>query len=505
LSHDEIIIITGAYTDGCSTDRNHWWRLCRYGDSKVCLDSRCSYIRALPHGILNPCRYLAAEHHFEKIDIFEQRSVFGGLWNFCPADLRGTTKIPQTDPHQPLEEPKWNELGDQEDYTPPIFPSPMYEGLETNIPHFLMRFSDSPALEKNQLCPSMEATLQYLKEYADDVKDMVQFHTQVTEVLHRATDGKDIWLVQYRDLLSGKAAKGIYDAIVVASGHYTVPYIPDIPGIREWNQRYPGIISHSKFYQRPQDFVDQKVLIIGYAASGRDIFTQIARCSHLPVIISHRSSTLVEHDTVRAQFMPEVVEFLPSSSQAKSVRFLNGHVETNLDAVIFCTGYLYSYPFLSAIQPPFIGTGERVQHLYQHIFSIDHPSLAFVGLPKPIIPFPTCEGQAAVIARAWSGRLQLPSMRAMREWETTVVVEQGGGKKFHDLTFPKDIEYHNTLVEWSLQAKDGGRGKLPKKWSSKDRWVRERCPAIKQAFLDKGETRHMIMTMDALDFLDYDT
>lgn len=493
----------GPYTYGRSTDCNNWWRLCGYGDSKVCFDSRC---QSPTSEMLNQGRYLAAERHFEKIDIFEQRSVFGGLWNFCPSNLRGTTKIPQTDPFQPLEEPKWNEFdSNEEGYEIPIFPSPMYEGLETNIPHFLMRFSDSPSLEQNQLCPSKEATLQYLREYADDVKHMVKFHTQVTEVLQRATDEKDNWLVKYRDLTCNKAAEGIYDAIVVASGHFTVPYIPDIPGIREWNKRYPGIISHSKFYQRPQDFLDKKVLIVGYAASGRDIFTQIATCSNLPIIISQRTPKIVEHDTVSAQFMPEVVEFFLSSRQERAVRFLNGHIEKNLDAIIFCTGYLYSYPFLAAIQPPFIGTGERVQHLYQHLFSIDHPSLAFVGLLKPVIPFPTCEGQAAIIARVWSGRLQLPSTSTMREWEKAVLVEQGGGKKFHHLTFPKDIEYHNAFLEWSLQAKDGARGKFPRKWSSKDMWVRERCPAIKQAFLEKGDKRHQIMTLEDLGFLDHDT
>lgn len=378
----------------------------------------------------------------------------------------------------------------------------MYEGLETNIPHFLMQFSDSPGLTQHQLCPSREATLQYLKEYANDLKHLTKFHTQVTKVLHR-NDGNESWLIRYKDLKSNEATEGIYDAVVVASGHFSVPYIPDISGIREWNKRYPGIISHSKFYQRSQDYLDKKVLIIGYAASGQDIAAQIATCGQNPLIISQRSSLQANQDTVSAKFMPEIIEF-PLSSQERAVRFCNGHIETNLDAIIFCTGYLYSYPFLSAVHPPFIGTGERVQHLYQHIFSIDHPSLAFVGLPKPIVPFPTCEGQAAIIARVWSGRLELPSASKMREWEKAILMEKGAGKRFHDLSFPEDIKYYNTLVEWSLQAKNSGRGKLPKKWNKKDMWIRERCPAIKQAFLRKGEERHKVMTMEELGFLDYE-
>lgn len=378
----------------------------------------------------------------------------------------------------------------------------MYEELETNIPHFLMQFSDSPGLSQHQLCPSREETLQYLREYANDVKHLIKFHTQVTDVLPR-NDGQESWSVQYRDLVSNKATEGTYDAIVVASGHFSVPYIPNVLGIREWNERYPGIISHSKFYQRRQDFADRKVLIVGYAASGQDIAAQISKCSQSPLIISQRSSLRAIQDTVSTKFLPETVEFLLSSTQERAVRFHNGHIETNLEAIIFCTGYLYSYPFLSAIQPPFVGTGERVQHLYQHIFSIDHPSLAFVGLPKPIIPFPTCEAQAAIIARVWSGRVELPSASFMHEWEKAVLLEQGPGKKFHDLSFPKDVNYNNALMDWSLRAKNRYHGKLPSKWNKEDIWIRERCPAIKRAFMDMGAERHKVMTMNELDFPDY--
>jgi cation diffusion facilitator CzcD-associated flavoprotein CzcO len=420
--------------------------------------------------------------------------------------MRGTIEIPQTTPHQPLEQPRWDERGNDEkdDEPPPTFPSPMYEGLETNIPHLLMQFSDAPALTRNQLCPSREATLRYLREYADDLKHMIMFRTQVTDVRQITEDGHDRWSVRYRDLNTNEAAEGLYDAIVVASGHYSVPYIPDIPGIREWNMRYPGTISHSKFYQRPQDFADKKVLVVGYAASGRDIAGQLATFSKIPIIISQRSSVQMTQGMVTETFMPEIVEFLVSPSQVKAVRFRNGHVESNLDALIFCTGYLYSYPFLSTIRPSFIGTGERVQHLYHHIFSINHPSLAFVGLPRSVVPFPTCEGQAAVIARVWSGRLALPSACVMQEWENAVLMEQGGGKKFHVLRFPKDFDYHNALVEWSLQAEDSSSGKLPKKWNSKDRWIRERCPAVKRAFMERGEDRHRVMTMEELEFLEYE-
>ena len=428
--------------------------------------------------------------------MYEQRSSFGGLWNYSSETPDGKVDIPQTNPNQPQEEPSWSDEAKRE----PHLPSPMYEGLETNIPHFLMEFSDAPTFRQNQLFPSREATLQYLQEYAADVKDLVKFQTQVLEVIRDVKDSKCSWLVKSKNLQSKQVDQTRYDAVVVASGHYTVPYIPDIPGIREWNQKYPNIISHSKNYRRSQNFANRKVVIVGYSASGRDISSQIAIHSQLPVLVSQRSDHPIDYDPTHLTAIPEITEFLPRCVQERALRLKNGDIEADIDAIIFCTGYYYSYPFLSSFQPQLIKTGERVQNLYRHIFSIDHPTLAFVGLPKPIVPFRTCEGQAAVIARVWSDRLDLPSRLDMHRWERDVIARQGNGKRFHDLGNLGDFDYHDDLVELALLAREGTVGKFSGKWSQRDRWTRKRCGVIKQAFAQRGEARHMITTMEELGF-----
>lgn len=45
-----------------------------------------------------------------------------------------------------------------------------------------------------------------------------------------------------------------FDALVVASGHYNVPYVPDIPGLVDYEKRFPGSIQHSKHYRSPKDY-----------------------------------------------------------------------------------------------------------------------------------------------------------------------------------------------------------------------------------------------------------
>lgn len=186
----------------------------------------------------------------------------------------------------------------------------------------------------------------------------------------------------------------------------------------------------------------------------------------------------------------------------RAVRFANGRIEKGVDAVVFCTGYFYSYPFLSK-DLRLVSDGQRTQHVYQQIFQTTYPTLAFLALPQKIIPFPIAECQAAVIARVWSKRLQLPNKSEMNQWEDIVIKERGTGTNFHNLVFPLDADYIKELHDWSLQAKPKGKGKTPPYWGEKERWMRERFPAIKKAFANRGSDKHQVRSVEELGF-DYE-
>ncbi|KAL8711452.1 MAG: hypothetical protein Q9220_004110 [cf. Caloplaca sp. 1 TL-2023] len=458
-------------------------------------------IGAGPAGIAT-AKHLLAEQHFNVIDVFEQQADVGGVWNYTSDVPTNELSVPQIDPHLPSEQPTWGQHEDSNDErSTPRFVTPMYDQLESNIPHFLMKYSDDSSLENQPLFAGHESVLRYLSRYADSVRHLVHFHTQVYDVKQEMADGRDRWLVCTKDLLSGKVSEKFYDAVVVASGHHYVPIVPEIRGIREWNKTYPGTISHSKYYRTPVSFRDKKVVVVGNSASGLDIAAQISTVSKHPIINSTRSHNPEYHNKAGwKQEAPEIEEFLPSSEGFQAVRFANGRVESSIEAIIFCTGYFYSFPFLSSIKPCLVVTGERVKHLYKHVFSIDHPSLAFVGLPYKIIPFRTCEGQAAVIARVWSERLQLPPDQEMRKWGAGRVADRGPGKKFHELGNLEDFRYHNDLVDWAsrVDAHEGDR--LPPRWNLKEAWVRRKIPAIKKAFAEKGEARHSVSNIEELGF-----
>lgn len=414
--------------------------------------------------------------------------------------------MPQLDPNQPLEKPIWHSSNSKDKSSlEATFISPLYDGLETNIPHNLMRFSDKPFPGASQLFPKFGTVLHYLEEYSTDVRHLIRFQTQVVDVKLDDPIAKS-WSVTSKQLDTGIIETKIYDAVVAASGHYTVPSVPSIKGISSWNKAYPGIIRHSKLYNSPEGYQGEKVVIVGNSASGIDIGTQIGKvCGEL--ICSSRSPSYFVFTTAdNRKELPEIVEFLDPSQYNRAIRFENGDVEENIDAIIFCTGYLYSFPFLSELDPPVIKDGSRTLHAYKHFFNIQHPTLVFPVLNHKVIPFPFAENQSAVFARVWSGRLSLPSKEEMYEWETSTVSELGDGKQFHAMPFPMDADYLNELYDWAASAdpKPGldndGRGKEGIRWGEEERWLRERFPQIKIAFANLGDERHSCQSLQEIGF-----
>jgi cation diffusion facilitator CzcD-associated flavoprotein CzcO len=131
--------------------------------------------------------------------------------------------------------------------------------------------------------------------------------------------------------------------------------------------------------------------VVGNSASGVDLSAQISTVSQLPVLVCEKDATVaVKEEKPWARMVPEIVEFLP---EERSVRFNNGEVERDVDAVVFCTGYFYSFPFLRNLSSPVTTDGSCARHLYEHMLYVDDPTLAFVGIPQRVVPFPVSEAQ----------------------------------------------------------------------------------------------------------------
>lgn len=214
---------------------------------------RIAIIGAGPSGVA-AAKYLLAEEAFDKIDVFEQRSNVGGVWNYTAEADDQMRHVPRTNPHEPLERPVWRDSVGRKQ---PVFISPMYNALETNIPYPLMQFSDLEFPKDTQLFPPREVVLSYLERYAEDMRHLIRFSTQVVDV-HLQMDGyHPRWLVRTQDILTTATEDLTYDAVIIASGHYNVPYIPDILGAQAWDRAYPRAMIHSKFYRSRDQFKDK--------------------------------------------------------------------------------------------------------------------------------------------------------------------------------------------------------------------------------------------------------
>lgn len=436
---------------------------------------RIAIIGAGPCG-LAVAKYLLAENVFEKIDIIEQQAEVGGVWNYTPIvgeRLEVPSTRPPSYPDKPLR-PK--------DGSVPIFSNPMYERLHTNIPKNLMQYSDQDFSLDMLLYPTREDVQDYLIQYSKEIRHLISFSSQVEDVAISGDDSQERWIITTKSTITNEEFKKKYDAVVVSSGHYSVPFIPFVPGMVEFNKAHPSVISHAKIYRSPEHFKDKKVIVVGNGPSGLDIGTQISEVCRTPLLNSVRTASPLKLG--EKEDVPPIVGY---QVEDRAVRFADGRVEKDVDAIVYCTGYLWSYPFLNSLNPPVVTTGHRVLGVWQQLFNTSHPTMAFTALSWKIVPFPLSECQGAAIAKVWSNRISLPSKEEMKDWEKKQVEDLGEGNKFHELPPPKDGDYINFLHDWVMSA-ERRTGKEPPYWEEKQRWVRRIFQDIRKKFIETGGT-----------------
>ncbi|KAI0011077.1 FAD/NAD(P)-binding domain-containing protein [Xylariaceae sp. FL0662B] len=463
---------------------------------------KIAIIGAGPSGLAS-AKYLLAEPAFSRIDIFEQQAEVGGVWNYSARPRpQDDLEVPQTSAHPGPDVPVKSPDGT----APPLFPSPMYDDLNTNIPHTLMRYSDLAFPDGCEIFPTRQVVQEYLVRYARDVRHLIKFSTQVTDVSLRhssssadANPARDQWDVRATDLLSGVETQETYDAVVVASGHYATPYIPSgIEGLVAFHAAHPGLVSHSKLYRNAEPFRGKKVVVVGNGASGLDIASQIRDVCAPPLLLSAQTPAApeaLEHLGVGAvEEVPEIARFLVAE---RGVEFrcddddpaAPPRVETDVDAVLFCTGYLFTFPFVKegALDPPLVADGRRVHGIARHLIHVRHPTLVFPGLPIKVIPFPLAQAQAAVFARAWANRLSLPSREVLEAWEREDGAESAA-KGFHVFPPGGDGKYINEMHDWALRATGGeDKGKEPPYWDKELLWERSIYAQAKMQFEKTGK------------------
>lgn len=116
-----------------------------------------------------------------------------------------------------------------------------------------MCFQDRPFPENTPLFPPHTDVFDYLNNLvkSEDLQSFVRYSTLVEKVEFE----NDVWKVSV--FSKGERYTEEFDALVVATGHYTVPYIPAIPGLAELDVNKRIEIQHARDYRQPQEFANK--------------------------------------------------------------------------------------------------------------------------------------------------------------------------------------------------------------------------------------------------------
>lgn len=148
----------------------------------------------------------------------------------------------------------------------------IYPYLETNVSDVAMQFSGEPiAVEQSARSVALhgadtpfrhwDVLRRYVdglvRRHEDDHAVGVSYSTTVERVekvghewkvtLRKEEDEgeEDLWWVEW------------FDAVVVASGHYSVPYVPAVEGLEAMQRARPGSVLHSKHFRGRDAYRDK--------------------------------------------------------------------------------------------------------------------------------------------------------------------------------------------------------------------------------------------------------
>ncbi|CAG9974724.1 unnamed protein product [Clonostachys byssicola] len=452
---------------------------------------RVAVIGAGPSGAI-AIDALAQEKAFDLIRVFERREAAGGCWigdSDPPPAISDFKDLADRTADSPLAIPEKLPAFTPKSEQPRFTESSVYPYLETNVGDLPMQFSqEAIAAERSDRSIAAHGPdtpfrhWRVMRRYIEGLvsrrgySDFVSYSTTVENVekvgaewkvtLRKDGEESDYWWVEW------------FDAVVVASGHYSVPYIPTIEGIGEFEKLRPGSVIHSKHFRGRDLYKGKRVVVVGASVSAADIAFDLARVAQGPgfvhaITIGHAANAYFGDGAFHHPNIQNHPSIKSVSSIGRTVHLENGETIPNVDHIIFGTGYSWTLPFLPSVPV----RNNRVPDLYQHIVWQHDPTLLFVGAVGAGLTFKIFEWQAVYAARLLAGRAQLPPLDVMRKWESDRIKARGDGGKFL-LVFPNFEEYFETIRALAGEPKNGVGRKLPK---FRREWFR--------AFMDGHELR----------------
>ncbi|KAF9878285.1 hypothetical protein CkaCkLH20_04323 [Colletotrichum karsti] len=443
---------------------------------------RVAVIGAGPAGAIT-IDALAQEKAFDVIRVFERREAPGGCWLgdekpppiLKPDELDRLASRTADEPHPLI--PSTLPAQVARSPHPRYDESTVYPYLETNVDFLPMQFSQEPfPKEQSEWSVSVHGAdtpfrhWSLVQDYVRSLverrgyQDLVEYNTTVenaekddergewTLTLRRQGERTDYWWQE------------TFDAVIVASGHYSVPYIPLIDGLSEFAEKNPGSVIHSKHFRGRDAYEGKRVVVVGASVSAADIafdLTSVAQAPVHAVTVGHNFNGYFGGEAFNHPLISKVPSISRIEPQSRTVHFVDGTSVSDVDNIIFGTGYTWTLPFLKpspsspARRLP-APRNNRVPDLYLHVVYREDPTLLFVGAVNAGLTFKIFEWQAVLAARLLAGRVELPPVEEQKRWEDDRVAKRGDGPKFA-LVFPDFEEYFETVRKLAGPADGRGR------------------------------------------------
>ncbi len=342
-----------------------------------------------------------------EIVCFDKQEDWGGLWHYT-----------------------WRTGLDQ--YGEPVHGS-MYRYLWSNGPKECLEFADYTFDEHfGKPIPSFpprEVLEDYITGRAkkSGVRDLIQFNTAVRHVAYDEASGQ--FSVTVEHLPDKQQRTELFDYVVVATGHFSVPNVPQFPGI----ETFTGRVLHGHDFRSADEFKGKDIIVVGGSYSAEDIALQSKKHGAKSVTISYRSQAM-------GFDWPEGMKEVPliTGIDGATVSFKDGG-SVDADAIILCTGYLHHFPFLEDSLK--LNTHNRLNPpgIYKGIFWLDNPKLMYLGMQDQYYTFSMFDAQAWYARDVMLGRINLPSKDDMAaDIDKWVTREEALANPYQDIDFQTD-------------------------------------------------------------------
>lgn len=344
------------------------------------MKKRVAVIGAGPSGLAQLRAFQSAAQkgaEIPEVVCFEKQSNWGGLWNYT-----------------------WRTGLDENGE--PVHCS-MYRYLWTNGPKEGLEFADYSFEEHfgKQIAsyPPRAVMFDYIegRVVKAGVRDWIRFSTVIRSVEYDADSGD--FTVTAHDLVADRMYKERFDHVIVASGHFSTPNVPEYPGF----DTFTGRIVHAHDFRDAREFTGKDVLVVGSSYSAEDIGSQCWKYGAKSVTSCYRSAPMGFNWPDNWEEKQALVKVEDGAAV-----FADG-TSKKVDAIILCTGYKHYFPFLP--DDLRLKTKNRLAtaDLYKGVVYAHNPKLFYLGMQDQWFTFNMFDAQAWYVRDIIMDRIAVPA------------------------------------------------------------------------------------------------